>query len=67
MIKIINPTHIYKGRRVRLVSLTYFAYGQQYCTIEMINDDWRHQLQTVQLRNLKPLKAKTSKSKELIK
>ncbi|MBU0512411.1 MAG: hypothetical protein KJ638_12020 [Chloroflexi bacterium] len=50
-----NATHDYKGQPVRLRELTYISYGQQYCTIDMVNKDGKIQRQTVQLRRLTPL------------
>jgi hypothetical protein len=48
-------THIYKGRPVRLLALTYISNNQQYGTIAMINKAGKTQLQTIQVRHLRPI------------
>jgi len=43
-----NKIYWYKGNLVKLIEVTYVAYGQQYCTIELPTG----KPQTVQMRHL---------------
>jgi hypothetical protein len=51
-----EPTHLYKkDKPVKLLEITYFHNGKQYCTVEMVNKLGKIQRQTVLLWNLKPI------------
>lgn len=50
-----DATHLYKGKRVRLLEKTFFWKGKQHCTILIINSNGKEQRQSVLLENLKPL------------
>ena len=49
-----NATHYYKNQPIRLRELTNL-YGQQHCTIDMVNKDGKILRHTVQFRRLTPL------------
>jgi len=51
----INPTHLYKGKPVELVSLTHRVNGKQFCTIKMVNKNGTVQRQSVQVDRLTAL------------